>query len=302
MIKKILPLLLILSACSSTVEKQRTISNNGELAWIDELDFDPKAEAVYRSDNDEYRPSGSDESENALAKESLAVVGHSKLETALNKGDDALMKITANCYLNKFDEAFAIADSLYASYKSNTSYWNQIGTCYYLNGDFSKALLFYNKSRDLDKKYVPAINNLGVVYERQGKHQKALAAYKLASDTNKFAITPTFNLAQLYLKFGTVGKAFPIFRGLYNKSPKDVDVAAALATSHLIKGDYQEAVNIYSKLSKEAIERPEIGVNYALALKFTNKTDEANKVLSNMGTPLGELADYTRKVESFVRN
>ena len=301
--KKLLPLFLILTACSSNTHKMRSVSSSEEeMSWVDDLDFSVKKEEKYVADSDEFKISKSDESENTLIKETVAVLSPAKIDAAIKKTDDPLMKINMNCYQNKFDEAFKIADEMYATYKANTSYWNQIGTCYYLNGDYAKAILFYNKSRDLDKKFVPPINNLGVVYQKQGKFQKALAAFKLASDTNKFAITPTYNLAQMYLKFGTVGKAYPIFAGLYKRSPKDMELAGALGTSLLIRGDYQEASDVFAKMSKDSLQSPEVGLNYALTLKFLNRQDEAKDVLSSLATPLGDLAVYAKKVESFVRN
>lgn len=303
--KIIIPLLIILSACSTsetTKDSKRNLSSSEEeFSWIEQLDFDKKSEETYRADRDEFKLSNSDESSYALVKESLAVLSPERLDSALSKADDPLIQINVKCYQNKFDEAFAIADQVYARYKNNTSYWNQIGTCYFLRNDYSKAILFYNKSRDLDKKFVPPLNNLGVVYQKQGHYQKALAAFKLASDTNKFSVTPTYNLANLYLRFGTVGKALPIFNGLLKRSPKDVEVISALASAHLIKGDYQEAVAHYSKLDSREHRRPSVGLNYALALKMLNKTDEARSILGNVSTPSAGISEYAQKVEKFIR-
>ena len=100
--------------------------------------------------------------------------------------------------------------------------------------------MFYNKSRDLDAKYIPPVNNLGVVYQKQGKFQKALAAFKLASDLNNFSITPTYNLAQLYLQFGNVGKSLPVFQALYKKSPNDISARNSKAFKRLNEKEKEE--------------------------------------------------------------
>lgn len=309
--KKLLPLLLILSACSSTTSnvsrdiastKRAVSSAEEDFSWVEQLDFDKKKETKYEADKDEFDFSSSDESTYALVKESLAALAPAKLEEVLKKNDDPLMVMNIKCYQGKFDEALKIADDQYAKYKSNTSYWNQLGTCYFLKSDYAKAILFYNKSRDLDSKFIPPVNNLGVVYQKQGKFQKALAAFKLASDLNTFAVTPTYNLAQLYLRFGTVGKALPIFQGLSKRSPKDVDVNSALASSYLIKGDYQSAVDIYGKFDKATLATPSVGLNYAVALKLLNRPMDAQTVLSNVGSPTGAITEYAQKVEKFIRN
>lgn len=311
--KKLLPvLLLILSACSTTpgnvsrdiASSKREISSaEDDFKWVEGLDFDKKKEEKYRADKDEFDFSSSDESAHALVKESLAALPPAKLEETVSKTDDPLVKMNIKCYQGKFDEALKIADDQYSKYKNNTSYWNQLGTCYFLKSDFAKAILFYNKSRDLDSKFIPPVNNLGVVYQRQGKFQKALAAFKLAADLNTFAVTPTYNLAQLYLRFGTVGKALPIFQGLQKRSPKDVEVGSALASANLIKGDYQTAVDIYARFDKATLANPTVGLNYAVALKLLNRPQDAQTVLSNVSGPTtGAFAEYAQRVDKFVRN
>ena len=304
--KKILPmLLLVLSACSSSPENvaRNSASSDEDFKWVEGLNFDKKNEEKYRADKDEFNFSSSDESSYALIKESLALLPDGKLQDALSKNDDPLVKINIKCYQGKFDEALKIADDQYSKYKNNTSYWNQIGTCYFLKSDYGKAILFYNKSRDLDAKYIPPVNNLGVVYQRQGKFQKALAAFKLASDLNTFAITPTYNLAQLYLRFGTVGKALPIFESLQKRSPKDVELGSALASANLIRGNYQAAVDIYTRFDKATLKIPSVGLNYAVALKLLNRPQDAQTVLSNVTrSSSGANAEYAQKVDKFVRN
>lgn len=304
--KKLLPiLLLVLSACSTTPENvtRKSASTDDDFKWVEGLDFEKKVEEKYRADKDEFDFSSSDESSHALIKESLASLPAGKLEEAVAKSDDPLMKMNIKCYQGKFEEALKMADDQYSKYKNNTSYWNQLGTCYFLKSDFAKAILFYNKSRDLDAKFIPPVNNLGVVYQRQGKFQKALAAFKLAADLNTFAVTPTYNLAQLYLRFGTVGKALPIFQGLQKRSPKDVEVGSALASANLIKGDYQTAVDIYARFDKATLANPSVGLNYAVALKLLNRPQDAQTVLSNVsGSTTGAIAEYAQKVEKFVRN
>ncbi|MBY0415418.1 MAG: tetratricopeptide repeat protein [Bdellovibrionales bacterium] len=314
--KKLLPIMLIiLSSCASnpdyvsrdSVAKKRssssTTASEEDFSWVEKLDFNRKTEEKYRADTDEFDFSSTDESAHALVKESLYALAPAKLEESASKTEDPLIKMNVKCYQGKIDEALKIADDQYAKYKNNTSYWNQLGTCYFLKSDLAKAILFYNKSRDLDAKFIPPINNLGVVYQKQGKVQKALSAFKLAAELNTFAITPTYNLAQLYLRFGTVGKAMPIFQGLQKRSPKDVDVASALASSYLIKGEYQSAVDIYGKLDKSSLASPSVGLNYAVALKFLNRPMDAQTVLSNTtAASSGPLVEYAQKVEKFIRN
>lgn len=306
--KKLLPILFLLTACSSTpsgVARKSAADENvkpeEDYSWVDQLNFDKKTETKYQADKDEFNIS-SEEASHALVKESLNGLTAARLEEAFAKSDDVLIKMNVKCYQNKFEDGFKIADDIYDKYKNNTSYWNQLGTCYYLKADYAKAILFYNKSRDLNSSFVPPINNLGVVYVKQGKFQKALAAFKRAAEMSTFSVTPTYNLANLYLRFGTVGKALPIFQGLQKKSPQDIDVNSAVASANLLKGDYATAISIYASMDKAALSKPNIGLNYAVALKLSNRPADAQTVLDNVAAGIGvETKEYAQRVEKFIR-
>lgn len=304
--KKLLPLLILLSACASNnsyryIAADENVTKEEDYSWVDQLNFDKKTETKYQANKDEFNLS-TEEASHSLVKESLAHLPSARLEETLTKTDDVLVKMNIKCYQNKFDEALKIADDIYGQYKNNTSYWNQLGSCYYLKNDYAKAILFYNKSRDLDSKYVPPVNNLGAVYTKLGKFQKALAAFKKASEMSNFSITPTYNLAQLYLSFGTVGKALPIFQGLQKKSPKDDEVNSALASAYLLKGDLPSALTIYGTMDKSTLAKPNIGLNYAVALKLSNRPADAQTVLNNVSSAANvDLKDYAARVDKFIR-
>ncbi|MGZ3789628.1 MAG: tetratricopeptide repeat protein [Bacteriovorax sp.] len=308
--KLLLPLLLMLSACASNSNNynyrksasDEPVKLEDDYSWVEQLNFDKKTETKYQADKDEFNIS-SEEASHALVKESLSNLSPTRLEETLSKTDDALTKMNIKCYQGKFDEALKIADDTYGQYKNNTSYWNQLGTCYYLKSDYAKAILFYNKSRDLDGKFIPPVNNLGVVYVKQGKFQKALAAFKKASEMGAFSVTPIYNLAELYLRFGTVSKALPIFQGLQKKSPQDVEVSSALASAYMLKGDNASAIQLYGTLDKATLSRPNVGLNYAVALKLSNRPEEAQTVLGNTSAATtADMKDYAQRVDKFIRN
>ena len=279
-----------------------TAYSQEDLKWINQVRFDKKPEVKYNSSKDEFN-NGIDEASSVIAKESLYLLPSAKLDDVYAKTSEPIVKMTAKCYQSKFEEALKIADDNYWQYKNNPSYWNQMGTCFYLNSDYSKAILYYNKARDLDPKYAPAVNNLGVVYVKQAKFQKALSAFKKALDINSFSISPNFNLARLYLRFGVSSKALTILQGLQKRNPKDSEVNAALASAYLISGDAAAAIGIFASLEKSALQKPWNALNYAVALKAVNKASEAQSILASVaGVERADLKSYMQKVEKFVRN
>lgn len=295
---KIILYLLLSILVVSCASKRDFDDLEGDFDWIDNSDFIPEPEIKYNASEDVFDDDiGSYDS---LSHESIARLPEPKLEKVSEKKNPITSAIGL-CYRKKINEAFKIFDQNYERYKSHPSYWNQIGTCYYILGNYRKSLLYYNKAKDLNDKYIPALNNLGVLYQKEGHDQKALIAFKKANNINPFAVTPSFNLAQIYLKYGLIDKAIKIFAGLAQKNSQDVDLVNGLATCYLFKGDVQKALSYFYLIDDDALERADVSLNYAVALKLTGKEDDARDVFSEIDrSNLGSLAGYYRKVAGFI--
>ncbi len=203
---------VVISGCGTTEKKG--VKLDGDFDEIENKDFKAIPEIEYIEHEDLFVDEVSQT--DALSKESLARLPEPKLQRA-GKVDNPISKGISLCYQRRFTEAFKLLDAAYFKYKGHPSYWNQVGTCYFLQGWNRKAFLFYNKARDLNQKYAPAINNLGVIYQREGNEQKAMAAFDKASEINSFSMTPMFNKAQIFLKYGFIEKARRIFEVLHKK-------------------------------------------------------------------------------------
>lgn len=289
--------LVFVVGCSSSSKKEVAGPSSGsieEFSWVENSDFMPEPEIPFNSRNDSY--SGEVAKVDSLSTESLARVPEPKLEKVENS-PDSLVQGVAHCYRRNFEQGTKTLQAIYQKYKSHPGYWNFLGTCYYLQGKMRKALLYYNKSRDLKKDYAPPINNLGVIYQYNGLEQKALAAYKSASEVGAFSMTPMFNMGQLYLKYHLTNDAKIIFSRLIKKNATDVDALNGLATSYLMEGNAKAAVSLFSRLTSVHYLKPQIGINYSLALAEIGRNSDAQTILSSIDTGnLGEYAIYYNKV------
>jgi Flp pilus assembly protein TadD len=297
----ILSLIALLTSCGTTStndEDARLTALDKEFDWVENNDFIHEKEIPFNAISDEYI--GEVSNYDSLAKESIARLPEPKLMVVEKKGE-TISKVVSLCYQKRFDEAFNLLDKKYRLYKKHPSYWNQVGTCYLIKGDRRKALLFYNKSRDLKSNYAPPINNLGVLYLREGQDQKALAAFKKASEVKSFSMTPIFNMSQLYLKYGQIKKAKTLLAALYRKSSSDQDVLSSLGTAYLIEGNSKKASALFSKIKSELHIHPAIGINFSLALKLSGRPNDAKTVLSNIDqSQLSGLDEYYNKARNFV--
>jgi tetratricopeptide (TPR) repeat protein len=307
----ILSLLSIsLYSCSSFESNTDGITSaeltSHELEQIENTDFLPAKEIKYQVRMDKFDfAEPMDLNTDSLVSESIARTSERKLKLISNDGaieKDPITAIISLCYQKDYKEAELIMDNIYKKYRSHPSYWNQIGTCYFLRNNMRKALLYYNKSRSLSKKYAPPINNLGVIYQRQGLEQKALLAFKKASQLSSFSLTPVFNLAQIYLKYGFSRRARNLFLTLLKKSPNDVDALDGLATSYLQQNKLKIAIDTYAKIPDDKKRKAEIGLNLAVALKLSGKNKEAENTFAKISkNKLGNYGPYYNKIENFVR-
>ena len=176
---------------------------------------------------DDFLDSELTSQQDVLANESLSKVPAEELE-APEDVSDALKSSLLACYRRQFGLADRLFDKLYREYRSNPIYWSQVGSCFLIKGNKRKALLFFNKAKDLKKNYAPPINNIGVIFAKQGFDQKALKAFEEAKNLSSFSLTPLFNIAQIYTKYGLIPQGKEYFSTLVNLNSKDQDSLYAL--------------------------------------------------------------------------
>ncbi len=292
-------ILLFVSSCASS-SKKKSLSVGTSLKdadWIEEADFKELKELGYNEKDDYFVVE--DTRSSVLAKETLDRLGKPKLDISSSKGLDEALSL---CYRGDLDEALRTLDKLYKTYKSNPSFWNVYGSCYLLHGNDKMALLFYNKAKNLDKNYIPALNNLGIIYLKQGQDQKALETFKEALRRKGTSNTPLFNYSFLQLRYGLHQQACPNFQKFYLQSPKDIDVLNALGTCELLSNNSSKAIEFYKSIDGDYLERPDIGLNYAVALKVLGKRDEAMDAFEDIDENLIKKdREYYLTVKEFIQ-
>ena len=259
--------LIILASCGSSekaVEKPqkvfKKIDNFPELAGITNDDFRPQPQVKYDATAD-YHVIGS-LVEDALGDESLAKLSDSQVKSVSN----AEIKGVDQCYLGNTKQGLTALNKAYDKYKSNPSYWNMIGNCYYNNNSRRLAKVFYNKALSLNSDFLPAINNLGVVYIHEGRVDKAVAAFNHVLKLKPTAKTAKFNLANLFLKHGVLEKADQLLNQIL-LSNKDQDVLLSLTYVSLFQGKPARALNYLKVVGSDELRNP----TFSLALYFTYK-------------------------------
>jgi tetratricopeptide (TPR) repeat protein len=278
--------LIFLASCASTPEKENktpSISKNANLK---------KTKPLTNADITDFYPAIKNTLNPALQDETVDRFTKDELATIKLTGDP-LVAISVHCSKNDFKSAFEIASQNFNSYLKVAPYWNVVANCHLNQGNFRKALLFYNKALEVTPNYVPALNNIGVMYSRLGEYQKGLVAFEKANKISKFSKTPRYNLAKVLLTYGMAESALVIFKSLLSQSPDDVDLLNATAACYFLMSDYQSALGYYNRIPSSQLGRAEIGLNFALTLKKTGKPKEAQQIFANVKMPKsGNLKKY----------
>lgn len=291
---KYLVSVLILSLFVSCASKRR--SEGKSVSNITNEDFKKEPAISFSEKKDFYDLSEiNDITDDSLINETIQRVPEAKLEaiTADQSSADPLSRLSSLCYQKEFRSAFILIDKVYRPYKKNAAYWNQVGTCYFLKGDYRKSRLFYEKSISLKKNYAPPFNNIGALHLKNNEYAKALAAFEKAESLSRNSLTPTYNLSQVYLNFGIVAKAKAGFSKIERAKGGDPGVLNGLATSYLFEGNVSKAIQYYEQINPTLFERASFGINYAVALKLGRQNDKAQVVIRSV--------DVTDKWEAYYK-
>lgn len=291
---KLLVLLYILSlvGCSSSPKVKKKV----EVDDVSAEDFKKDKEVSYEGGKDTF---------GKIDKKSTEALNDESIQRLDDPGDidvkSILDEIIVKCYNKEFDDAFALIQENHDKYKQHPIFWNQVGTCFMLQGNRRKALLFYNKALEYKTSYAPAYNNLGVMYRLENEDPKSLVAYTRSKKSNNLAKTPRFNLAQLYLEYGLYNQAISMLKGLHHISDNDVEVKAGLATAYLMKGDLKTSISHFKTIDDDFWEQPHIGINYALASYLDGSKEQAVDILNDVNAEkLGAWKAYYREVSKRI--
>jgi len=268
-----------------------------DLEGITNKDFKPARQIHYKKQDDILKGVQSKLTD-ALNSESIQRI-YKYEGTANTKGEIAT--ISQLCYERSFKDAFVLIKKSGKIYLKNPIFWNTVGTCFLIQGERRKALLFYNKALSLKANYAPALNNLGVMYIYEKDYSRALVAFTRAHKTGTNKKTPRFNLANLYLSFGLYDKVISMAAPLLSTKTKDVDLLNIMATAYLMKGDYKRSLSLYNRVDDDYARSVRVGTNYSLALYYVGQKGRAKDVYENIGEKsYGGWTSYYRAVGKLV--
>lgn len=211
-----------------------------------------------------------------LRHESLYRYGNSRLLSPSNNAtmtSDIRIELRL-CHQGNFQQAHDRFLQTFEQRREEPEYWSEIGTCYYLQEEYTKAKFYYQLALGQQSSPIfqsKVLNNLGLIYLRLSKFDEAKEHFQQSQQLNPKALTPKFNLAQIFLYFGHYKNAEKLLTHLYQRESKDIDFIYLLGHTKLMQYKYKEAKKYFDLIPANYLSRQDIANNIAmLHLKLGN--------------------------------
>lgn len=223
-----------------------------------------------------------------LISESFMRYNTHRIDTEYLKESGLLSKAILSCHQGKFTKGLSILEGIMNENKENSLYWNALGTCYFLNKEFSKSLFFYQTgiealkfSKLSSQKNIKALlyNNIGLLHLSFSRFNEAFDFFNQAESISPDLLTPKYNLAQLHLEFGNTDEALRILKSLFQQNKNDIDILYSLALIYLQKNDFKTSFSYIRYIDPDYLNRSDIVGIYALNLIEQDKLLEAQTIL-----------------------
>ncbi|MEQ8190403.1 MAG: rhomboid family intramembrane serine protease [Candidatus Eremiobacterota bacterium] len=161
-------------------------------------------------------------------KLAIACLGQNKIDMALERVEYSL----------KLDPENILANYL-------------TGTIYQQKGDLGKALFYYGKSIEIDKKFALGYQGSGDIYRLQKKWDLALENSRKAIEMNSLLPSAHSSLGWIYLYQQNIEEAEKQFdRALNISSRTDIKALIGTAGIYMYRGDFQGALTEAEKIKK----------------------------------------------------
>lgn len=150
--------------------------------------------------------------------------------------------------------------------------------------DFNKAIEFYTKAIEIDKKYVTAYNNRGSAYGELKQNENALKDLTLALEMEPENAITLNNLGLAYANSGLIDKAIEMYT-------KSIAIRSRNAVTYTNRGSAYSEKGIFDKAIEDLNKA--VGLNPKLAEAYAHRAG----VHEQMEKLNDAVADYTKAIE-----
>ena len=162
------------------------------------------------------------------------------------------------------------------------------------------AIDMYEKCLEIEPSYYDAYEVLGILLANEGKYEKAEEVYKKAIEYHAESYELLYNLAMIQLELGKTDAAEKNLEFALVINPDINEAIYSLGNIKLLKGNYNEALSLYSEITKS--ENYGLKAYYKIAIIYVTK-NEFEKAMSVIEYLINEDSSYIDMIENeFIFN
>jgi len=180
----------------------------------------------------------------------------------------------------------AIANFFIATQKApnEPKVWNALGTAYMEVSEYEKAESAFRRALEVDKKFTEARLNLGVMHFRKKDYESALREIRtaLADESFPHKHIAFYYLARIYKALDNQNLYLENLRKATAYNPMFFEAQLELANAYEEMGDYRSALDVYRNLLNNGINTPQIELNMARLLFYTEDYENAKLFIKRL--------------------
>jgi Flp pilus assembly protein TadD len=195
----------------------------------------------------------------------------------------------------------AIANFFIATQKApnEPKVWNALGIAYMEVFEYEKAESAFRRALWVDKKFTEARLNLGVMYFRKKDYENALREIRtaLADEAFPHKHIAFYYLARIYKALDNRSLYLENLRKATAYNPMFFEAQLELANAYEEMGDYRSALDVYRNLLNNGIRTPQIELNMARLLFYTEDYENAKLLIKRLIE--NKQADASQKAQAY---
>jgi predicted O-linked N-acetylglucosamine transferase (SPINDLY family) len=195
-------------------------------------------------------------------------------------------------------EAEKNAENIYKKNLSNFELTNLIGTINLIKKKFAKAIIYFEKAKNLNPNHPAIYNNLGLVHKELQNYKKAIFNFEYSLKLNKNYAGAYNNLGLIFKDQFNYQKAFKNFNLAISLNPKFIEAYNNLGILMMHKLNFTNAINYFNKAININNKYIDALRNRALANTFIKKSILAIKDYNNLKI-LDPLRNFEYEIKIF---
>jgi tetratricopeptide (TPR) repeat protein len=149
--------------------------------------------------------------------------------------------------LKEYDNAILYYQKSIDLNPNNASPYINLGLAYHDKGNLDKAIQVLQKAIDLNPQNSMAFNNLGAAYAAKGNLDKAIELYEKAVEINPEYSAAYNNMGSAYIQKGNFDKAIQLFQKAIDLNPQNFQAYVGLGMAYEANGNDDKAIELLQK-------------------------------------------------------